>query len=129
MWPQAPAWGPGRSRFTSCVGAKDGSEESFAPHGAIPSIATHTPRWRVGPHSVAATRLYSDALRAISWTALIDDRRRSASAFEAEDIMINSKHKYIFHLCSFYLSPLAFSIFRTPESARRYRCTKSSRSI
>src|SRR6266850_3912592 len=78
MWPQAPAWGPGRSRFTSSVGAKDGSEESFAPHGAIPSIATHSPRWRVGPHSVAAARLYSDALRAISWTALVIDRRYSS---------------------------------------------------
>jgi len=38
------------------------------PRGAKPSIATHTPRRRVGLHSVAATRLYSDALRAISWT-------------------------------------------------------------
>jgi len=37
------------------------------------------PTLRVGLHSVAATRLHSDTLRVMSWTAAVYDRRQCTS--------------------------------------------------
>src|SRR6266850_2901542 len=71
MWPHAPAWGPGRPRFTSSVGAKDGSEESFAPRGANLQLQ-RTPHAGAWGYILSPLRGYI-----YFWTDLVIDRRYS----------------------------------------------------